>query len=169
VITRIEEKSAKESLDHFPLELLRSTGFLLGVVGAAAKARWMEELRKSGFNPNHVRILMLLDEGAAETQTAVAHRLELDRSQLVGFLDTLEKAGLVERTPDPADRRNHMVSLTLAGRRKLTKFRTIAKVIEDEFLAPLDQPSRAQLHELLIRLAAAHDPRCVFGDDIPSL
>jgi MarR family transcriptional regulator, lower aerobic nicotinate degradation pathway regulator len=160
VTARIEEKTGSDSLAHFPRELLQSSGFLLGVVGSAAKARWMEEIEDTGFNPNHVRILMLLDEGASKTQAAIADSLELDRSQLVGLLDKLEEAGLVERRPNPTDRRNHMVMLTSAGRRKLTKFRAAAEAIEEEFLAPLDQQSRVQLHDLLIRLAAAHDPRC---------
>jgi hypothetical protein len=42
--------------------------------------------------------------------------------------------------------------------------RTIVRKLEDEFLAPLDPSQREALHDLLVRLAAHHDPRCTPRD-----
>src|SRR5947209_2304984 len=42
----------------------------------------------------------------------------------------------------------------------LVKLRGIAKQVEEEFLAPLDEDDRKTFHELLMRLAIHHDPRC---------
>ena len=167
MISETAAPGVKSSLAHLPRELIESSGFLLSLLGGAAKTYWVEELEESGFNPYHVRILIFLDEGASETQAAIADSLEIDRSQLVGLLDKLEQSGFVERRPDPNDRRNQMVSLTAAGRRQLAKFRTSAKRVEDEILAPLDARSRSQLHDLLLRLAVFHDPRCVYDENEP--
>jgi DNA-binding MarR family transcriptional regulator len=142
-----------------PAELLASPVFLLARLGIAIKARAFDEFEQSGFSPYHYSVLALLEEGARDTQGAIADALQLDRSQLVGLLDALEERELIERHRDPNDRRRHVVSLTTAGRDQLASFRTIIERIEGEFLAPLDEADRASLHGLLSRLAANHDPR----------
>src|SRR4051794_18633620 len=143
-----------------PRELLSSTVFLLGRVGYAAKARAMEEFEEIGFSPYHYGVLTVLEESPRQTQAEIADALHVDRSQLVGLLDTLEERGLIERQRDPADRRRHMVSLTAEGRRQLGRIRSIVKRLEEELLAPLDGEGRTALHAILLDLARHHDPRC---------
>ena len=123
----------------------------------------MAAYEKAGLNPYHHAVLAVLDEGSRETQGAIADALAYDRGQLVGLLDELEERGLVERRRDPADRRRHIVRLTPDGKRALAKLRALARQLEDDFLASLDEDERAQLHALLRRLAAQHLPHCAPG------
>jgi len=164
-MVELAHKLGDTQLVRLPRELLESTGFLLALVGGAVKERWSEEMERTGFNPYHFRVLVLLDEGAQDTQAAIADTLELDRSQLVGLLDGLESSGLIVRHRDLKDRRRHVVSLTPAGRRQLRKFRTIAERVEADFLDPLGDDERSALHDLLLRLAVFHDPRCILDQD----
>jgi DNA-binding MarR family transcriptional regulator len=145
---------------RLPTELTTSTTFLLKRLGLAAKEQAIDAYEPTGFNPYHHAVLALLDEGSRETQGVIADSLGYDRGQLVGLLDELELQGLVERRRDPSDRRRHTVRLTPAGRRELTKLRTVARALEDGFLAPLDDGERERLYSLLQRLASRHLPNC---------
>jgi DNA-binding MarR family transcriptional regulator len=145
---------------RLPQELVESTTFLLKRLGFAAKDRTLAAYEETGLHPYHHAVLLVLSEGAPETQGSIADALGYDRGQLVGLLDDLEERGLVERKRDPNDRRRHVVRLTTDGKSMLRRFRTLAGQIEDEFLAPLDERERAVLHGLLLRLAQTHEPRC---------
>jgi DNA-binding MarR family transcriptional regulator len=142
-----------------PFELVCSTAFLLKRLGHAVKERSIEAYEAAGANPFYYSVLAVLEEGARDTQAKIADALGYDRSWLVGLLDELEAKGLIERRRDPEDRRRHVVSLTPAGKKKLAELRKIAKGIENELLDSLDDEQRAQLHELLLVVAADNDPR----------
>jgi DNA-binding MarR family transcriptional regulator len=145
---------------RLPKELVSSALFLLKRLGMAAKNETVEAYEGTGLHPYHHGILALLDEGTTETQGAIGEALGYDKGQLVGMLDDLEEAGLIERRRDPADRRRHVVQMTPAGRTTLGRLRRLSSRIENEFLAPLDDAERAQLHALLLRLADHHVPSC---------
>lgn len=145
---------------RLPEELVASNTFLLKRLGFAAKERSIPAYEREGVHPYHFAILIALEQRSHETQGAIADALGYDRGQLVGLLDELEERGYLERRRDPNDRRRHLVQLTADGKRKLRRLRTLAREIEDEFLAPLSDAERADLHSLLLRLAEKHEPRC---------
>lgn len=162
-ITDPRPESPSGPVSRFPEELVRSASFLLKRLGYAAKERAMKAYDDLGLHPYHHAILLLLDEGSRETQGSIADSLGYDRGQLVGLLDELETHGLVERRRDPNDRRRHLVQLTPDGKRTLRRLRALARQLDDEFLAPLDEEERANLHALLLRLAEKHEPSCALG------
>jgi MarR family transcriptional regulator, lower aerobic nicotinate degradation pathway regulator len=147
-------------LPRLPEELVASPTFLLKRLGFNAKERSMKAYEQTGLHPYHHGILTVLGERSLETQGAIADALGYDRGQLVGLLDELEERGLVERRRDPNDRRRHIVRITPDGEKTLRRLRALSKQIEDEFLSPLNDEERGNLHALLYRLAEKHDPRC---------
>jgi DNA-binding MarR family transcriptional regulator len=147
-----------------PYELVCSPAFLLKRLGWTVKDRTFEAFEAAGESPYHYSVLAVLEESARETQATIADALGYDRSWLVGLLDELEEAGLIERRRDPADRRRHLVSLKPDGATKLAELRAISRGVEEEFLAPLDPVEREQLHAILLKLASSHDPRYAPGN-----
>jgi DNA-binding MarR family transcriptional regulator len=64
-------------------------------------------------------VLTALAEQPVRTQAALAQAINADKSRIIGVLDDLQQRGLIKRQPDAADRRVHLLSLTLpAGDRE---------------------------------------------------
>ena len=145
---------------RFPRELVSSSLFLIKRLGMAAKEQSIDAYEAAGLHPYHHAILAVVDEGLRETQGAIADALGYDRGQLVGLLDELEEAGLVERRRDPEDRRRQVVLMTPEGKKALTKLRTLSARLDREFFSALDDEQRQQLHSLLLLVAEEHLPNC---------
>jgi DNA-binding MarR family transcriptional regulator len=158
-MTTTPETAKPRFAPRMPNELLASSTFLLKRLGFAAKDRAMASYEEMGLHPYHYAIMLVLDEGSADTQGSIADALGYDRGQLVGLLDELQEQGLVERQRDPNDRRRHLVRMTSDGTKALRRLRSLARRNEDEFLEPLSEEERAQLHRLLLRLAEKHAPQ----------
>lgn len=77
-------------------------------------------LRPLGLSDSQFNVLALLrfqaDDGSLD-QTTLGRMLVVNRSNVTGLVDRMEKAGWVERTSDGNDRRVKRVRLTAEGRR----------------------------------------------------
>jgi DNA-binding MarR family transcriptional regulator len=80
-------------------------------------------------------VLTALDETPVRTQAALAEAIGADKSRIIGTLDELQRAGLIERTPDPDDRRVRLLSITPQGRKVR---RAVRKDIQAAELRVLD-------------------------------
>ncbi|MGH3168483.1 MAG: MarR family winged helix-turn-helix transcriptional regulator [Trebonia sp.] len=89
-----------------------------------------------------------------ESQAAMAERLGIDRTVMTYLLDDLEAARLVERQPDPVDRRSRRVAATEHGRAVLAKLDERFAQAEAGLLAGLAAGDQAELRRLLRELAA---------------
>ncbi|WP_326697344.1 MarR family transcriptional regulator [Streptomyces sp. NBC_01754] len=84
----------------------------------------------------------------------VAHRLKCEPSNVTGIVDRLELRGLVERRPDPADRRVKLAAATAEGVRTARRLRD-ALDFAREPLAELTKAERGLLRDLLRRVLDA--------------
>lgn len=133
--------------------LLRNTGYLISRMGFFASRRFAERLSTLGLTPRMWGALNVLDAEGAISQQQLGRAIGMDPSSVVAAIDELESHGWVQRRPNPADRRAHALHISDAGRDTLTRGRALARDAQEELLAPLSAPERAQLHELLLRLA----------------
>ncbi|MCA1984638.1 MarR family winged helix-turn-helix transcriptional regulator [Nocardioides nematodiphilus] len=114
-------------------------------------------LERAGLEMWDYVILVALSEGDAATQRDLAAASGRDKTRLIGNLDRLEATGLVARAPDPADRRNKVVSLTPTGRRVLARCRKDIRAMEDDLLAGITPADREAFVRVLILLGDRAD------------
>lgn len=116
--------------------------------------------------PRGFQVLAVAATGSCRNQASIAEVLGLDRTVMTYVVDDLERAGLVERRPDPADRRSRQVVLTAAGRAAHDAARATLDRIERHVLGALDDDEAAQLHRLLVRATSSlpsDDTACTEG------
>jgi DNA-binding MarR family transcriptional regulator len=89
----------------------------------------------------------------ASTQLALARDIGYDKTRLITLLDALEGDGLVERSPDPADRRAHVVRITPKGIKKHAAAVTDIRAMEEDLLGALTPGERRTLLAALPKLA----------------
>ena len=149
--------SQPEPAHTFPEPLLALPSFVMFQLTREAR-RIIGTLDDQGLRLPHVGVLSCLAECGAAAQKDIGTRLRIDASDLVSVLDDLERAGLVHRERDPRDRRRYSVRITAAGTAALERRLAVTQTLDRRLLAPLSEPERAQLHDLLMRVYAHHDP-----------
>ncbi|HEX6155074.1 MAG TPA: MarR family transcriptional regulator [Burkholderiales bacterium] len=103
-------------------------------------------------SPGRVGILLLVESNPGVTQSRLARAVHLDRSTMVGVIDTLEERGLIERRRGE-DRRTNGLWLTRPGRSLLARMKERIEQHERRFAARLTPAERGQLIALLEKLS----------------
>ncbi len=97
-------------------------------------------------------VLTALDDTPVRTQAALAEAIGADKSRIIGTLDELQQSGLIERTPDPADRRVRLLSITPQGRRVRRTVRKEIQAQEEQVLTALAPADRKTFVRILQEL-----------------
>ena len=126
-----------------------SIGFLLSQMGIYASQRFAERISALDLHPPLFRVLNVVDAAEGQSQQAIGEAIQAPASRMVALVDELEERGLVERRPDPNDRRVRAVYLTPAGREVLDRGRKIADEHEAEITRGMNAADRKQLIDLL--------------------
>ena len=101
--------------------------------------------------PAQARALHELDLERPISMRELAERLKSDPSNVTGLIDRLEARGLVERRPDPRDRRIKGLALTAAGAR--LRARLFARLYSaPPAVAALAKGDQRALHDVLQRV-----------------
>ncbi len=107
--------------------------------------RWAAQ---AGFRPPCAGTLVVIGRLQPVSQREVSRLMRIDPADVVGVVDILEQAGLVERRRDPDDRRRYALSLTKAGAGRMARIDALRRSAVDEVLGaltPKEQTTLAQL------------------------
>ncbi len=142
-----------------------SIDFLLAQVCRLHRARAHTLLEQLGLYHGQPPLLFALWEQEGLSHTELAERLHIQPATITKMVQRMEKAGFVERRPDPADQRVSRVYLTAAGYDVKAQVQGVWRRLEDETFAGIPQQEREvlrgfllQMRENLLRLAGEERP-----------
>jgi DNA-binding MarR family transcriptional regulator len=146
---------------EFPLDLTTYVFHLFTVVARHREALLEAALRPLDLNVSRHRALSSIDRLAPCTMRELAAFMAVDRTTLTRTLDQLADAGLVERTTPREDRRQVVLTLTVAGKSACRRsLRAIYRVNRDLLEGMREDEQRALcrgLDQLVARVAPDPD------------
>jgi DNA-binding MarR family transcriptional regulator len=109
-----------------------------------------DRLRRVGLSVPQCDVLTTLTEREGVSQQGLAERLYVTKGNISGLIDRLVAAGLVERRAMAADKRQHAIFLTPAGRTAAEKAIDCQRSFGAETIGRLPPGKLAALEQLLI-------------------
>lgn len=135
-------------------------GLLLYISYRAMESRVFEALAAAGFDdftPSQARVFQRIAPRGSRL-TELAEQAQITK-QSAGFLvDQLERAGYVERVPDPTDARARLVRIAERGARAVPLAAAVVAEVEAEWARHLGNQRMRQLEQILARLREITDP-----------
>ncbi|WP_428643510.1 MarR family winged helix-turn-helix transcriptional regulator [Roseibium sp.] len=115
------------------------------------RRRFEAELTKvdTGLTAGEARTLFYVWRLPGQRQAALAEAMYVEPMTLVGYLDTLEKAGLIKRCPDPNDKRAKLIELTPKADPVLDRIGGALKKVRTKALEDVPPDDRQILETLL--------------------
>ena len=104
------------------------------------------------LNLTQASLIGYVAEFGATTQTRLADHLGIGRAAIGSVIDRLERRGLVERQPDPTDRRVWRVEITDIGRDMSARISEVDEVLRAELRHGIGREERQALSWVLTRL-----------------
>jgi MarR family transcriptional regulator, lower aerobic nicotinate degradation pathway regulator len=138
-------------------EMQEMPSWLISRLYAHAHRLLADGFAAAGFRGYHFRLLAALQEFGPASQADLGRRTGIDRSDVVAALNELENRGLIERAPDPDDRRRNVITITAAGRKELRALRKVLAGIQQKLLAPLSAADQATFKRLVARVLEEDD------------
>jgi MarR family transcriptional regulator, transcriptional regulator for hemolysin len=134
----------------------RMLGFVIHEASRLLRRRFEQYARADelGLTRAQCAVLAHLARQEGINQAALAQLLDIEPITLVRLLDRLEEAGLIERKPDPGDRRAYILMLTAKARPILTRIYGLAEKVYADAEAGMSKADTTRLLDLLIQMKA---------------
>jgi DNA-binding MarR family transcriptional regulator len=130
-----------------------AAAFLMSQVGMHSSQIWRERMGKLGLDPRHIVLLRLVGAEEGRSQLALGRQMQLPPSRMVAFVDELEGLQMMERRPNPKDRRMRALYLTDKGRQTLKAVMKVSAEHEKQLTRGLAPAEVTELVRLLTRVA----------------
>ncbi|MCW2683658.1 MAG: hypothetical protein JWP33_1571 [Blastococcus sp.] len=130
-----------------------SLSLVIGRTARQLSRAFDDVLVAAGGSSSVWQVLRALSAGNHRTQAELAEAIGLRQPTLTHHLDAMERAGLVAREREEADRRVQTVTVTEAGEQLFLRLRRAAASFDGRLRAGLDDDDVTRLRQLLGQLA----------------
>jgi DNA-binding MarR family transcriptional regulator len=130
----------------------RSVGFLVNDVARLLRRNFNRRAQRLGLSQEQWRTLAYLSRQEGVNQVTLAETLEVQPITLARMIDRLQEAGLIDRRPDPGDRRAFRLYLTAKAQPLLAEMWSIAEETREDATANLSDQRREALIDALRRM-----------------
>lgn len=134
-------------------QLEEQVGHLLRRAHQRATQIFIETFADAGLTPTQWAALARLAEEGGASQNHLGRLTAMDPATVQGVIQRLEKRGLIDREPDPDDRRRTRLKLTPEGLNLVARHSATGARVSAATLAPLSDTEAATFLELLRKLA----------------
>src|ERR1700716_58255 len=131
---------------------LRNFGFLLKDLSHRYVQRFEVRARAISLTLPQCKALVRLEKNQGVSQARLAELAEIEPMTMVRILDRMEADGLLERRPDPADRRARCLYLTRKAKPLLDKIWRLSELSRAETFAGINRQEREAFMDLLERM-----------------
>lgn len=132
-------------------------GELFSRVSRRFRRATLSALEPTGINPHQARALRTVVRHGPLRPSQLAELLGIALRSTTQVVDGLVELGLLDREPDPADRRAVLVSATQTGTERAAEIAAIRAAQSREQLGVLTPTDQAELRRVLLLLEAAQD------------
>lgn len=127
----------------------RSIGFLMHDISRLMRRNFTRRTRELGLTQGQWQALKYLSWREGTNQAALADLMDIQPITLARLIDRLQEAGLVERRPDPSDRRSVRLHLTDAASPLLDELSRRANETKADLLDGIPQETQDQVIDAL--------------------
>jgi DNA-binding MarR family transcriptional regulator len=152
-----ESEVGMTTIDPAKELLFARPGFLVRRLHQIHVAMFFEECKSHNVTPVQYGILTAVSAIPDLDQTSLGQEVGLDRTTTADVVKRLEDRGLVERRPNPLDKRTRHVRLTPEGETVVESLRGDMARAQERMLAPLRPAERTMLMDLMRILVEANN------------
>jgi DNA-binding MarR family transcriptional regulator len=134
------------------MDRLRNFGFLLKDVSRRYVLRFEQRAREISLTLPQCKALVRLEKNEGVSQARLAELAEVEPMTMVRILDRMEADGLLERRPDPEDRRARCLYLTRRAKPLLDEIWRLSELTRAETFAGISRQEREAFMLLLERM-----------------
>jgi MarR family transcriptional regulator for hemolysin len=135
-----------------PLPPAKALAIVMHDVARLVRRRADKAAQSVGLTSAQWRVLAHLARAEGSNQACIADHMDMEPITLSRHLDRMQAAGMIERRPDPKDRRAHRLFLTETGRGLMEGFRTATTDVMDDLVEGLSEGEIAATIDVLTRM-----------------